>query len=116
MYTSLLYPRVENGRRLALAVLLVPLALVACQKGPEKESGLGEQVASAAADTRVLKDVQEAANAVLRSADDCEAAKAALPEANRRMDEAASKLTTATGRTTLDALRTQVATVSRNCP
>lgn len=102
------------GRTLLTAVL--PLALLACQKAPEKESGLGEQVASAAADTRVLKDVQEAANAVLRSADDCDAVKAALPEANRRLDEAAGKLTTATGRTTLDALRTQVASVGRNCP
>ena len=114
MNMSLLVPR--SGLRRTLLASLLPLALVACQKSAEKESGLGEQVASAAADTRVLKDVQEAANAVLRSADDCDAAKAALPEANRRLDEAAGKLTTATGRTTLDALRTQVTTVARNCP
>lgn len=105
------------------AVVAVLSALVVCGCGkakggaePEKKSDLGTSAANVASDTALLREAQGAANEVLRNATDCDAARAALPEANRQLDEAAPKVRTPVGRQTLDALRTQVNTIARNCP
>jgi hypothetical protein len=39
-----------------------------------------------------------------------------MPEANRKIEEAAGRIQTAAGRTTLDALRAQVRRVAELCP
>ena len=100
--------------RPAAAVLIV-FALTVCQ-GQKKEENLGDQAAKIVSDTNVLREANDAANSVIREATDCEAVKAVLPEANRRLDEVAGKIWTATGRTTFEALRKQVATIAQNCP
>jgi hypothetical protein len=103
------------------AVLLATLLVAGCGGGSKEKAeppkgGLGEQVGDTAFDTQVMKEANDAAGSVVRVAADCDAVKAALPEANRRLDEAAGKLRTATGRTSLDSLRQQVKKVAEACP
>jgi hypothetical protein len=102
-------------RHPALPVVAAVLLLAACDSKP-KERGIGEQTRDITADTRTLEDATAAANAVIRNATDCDVVKASLPDTNRRLDEAAAKLATPTGRTTLEALRNQVKTVAQSCP
>lgn len=103
------------------ALLLVALLAAGCGSGSTQQAepgkgGLGEQVGDAASDTQVMKEANDAAASVVRVAADCDAVKAALPDANRRLDEAAGKVRTATGRTSMDALRKQVKTAAEACP
>jgi hypothetical protein len=76
----------------------------------------GAQTARLTADNQLLADVQQSVNEVVRNAPDCEAAKASMAEANRKIEAADSKVQTATGRTTLDAMRVQVKRVAELCP
>jgi outer membrane murein-binding lipoprotein Lpp len=96
------------------------LLLAGCRGRPEPSptpaQDLGSQTARIVNDTDVFRDAQDAVNAVVRNATDCEAAKAAMPEANRKIEEAAGRIQTAAGRTTLDALRAQVNRVAELCP
>ena len=102
----------------APAVAFVLLVVVGCAREPPepKPDDIGAQTARIANDTEVLADAQQAVNAVVRNAPDCEAAKASMDEANRKIEEAAGKVQTATGRTTLDAMRQQVRRVAELCP
>jgi glyceraldehyde-3-phosphate dehydrogenase/erythrose-4-phosphate dehydrogenase len=67
-------------------------------------------------DTQVREEAAAAANDVVRNASDCDAVKAALPETRRKLDEAAKRVRTDTGRVSLDSLNKQVANVSGACP
>lgn len=103
------------------ALLLVTLLAAGCGGGSKEKpeprtGGLGEQAGDAAFDAKVMKEANDAAASVVRVAADCDAVKAALPEANRRLDEAAGQVRTATGRTSLDALRKQVRQAAEACP
>lgn len=102
----------------ALALAATLFVFVACdRKAPEARSDdIGDQTARIANDTRVLQDAQPSVNEVVRNAPDCEMAKASMAEANRRLEEAAGKVQTATGRTTLEAMRQQVRRVAELCP
>ncbi len=107
--------------RAGRAVLLMgafPLLLVACQKkqeGPPVKD-IGAQAADVASDTEALREANGAANAVVRAAGDCDAVKAALPEANQRLDAVANGVRTVTGRATLEAVRKRVSTIAELCP
>jgi hypothetical protein len=94
----------------------VTLALAGCEQQAKPKEGLGKATADIAADTQVLGNAEAAASDVLRNPGDCDAVKAALPEANRALDEAKDKLRTTAARATLDALRTQVRSAAQNCP
>jgi PBP1b-binding outer membrane lipoprotein LpoB len=105
-------------RRAALA-LACALVLIGCsreKKPPEVSQDPGDQAARVANDTKVLGDAQQAVNAVVRNAPDCDAAKASMEEANRKIEEASAAVQTAAGRATLDAMRQQVLRVSQLCP
>jgi len=102
----------------ASAPLLAALVLAACA-GPEPAApgkGVGEQAADVVSDTDVLKAANAASGEVVRAAGDCEAVKAALPEANQKLDEIESSVRTATGRATLGALRQRVRSIAESCP
>ena len=103
----------------ALGVVL-GLLLAACGKGGEKadekpKGDLGAQAANIASDTAVLRDAQDAVNQVIRAGTDCDAVKPVHAEAVRRLDEAAGKVRTPAGRSTLEALRTQAGNIAHNC-
>ena len=106
--------------RMAAAVPVLAAALFAgCagEKAPEpKADDIGAQTARISNDTEVLAEAQGAVNEVVRNAPDCEVAKASMAEANRAIEEAAGKIQTAAGRTTLEALRQQVRRVGELCP
>jgi PBP1b-binding outer membrane lipoprotein LpoB len=105
--------------RLLAAVLCAAAVLAGCagEKAPEpKADDIGAQTARIANDTQVLGEAQAAVNEVVRNAPDCEVAKASMAEANRKIEEAEAKVQTATGRTTLDAMRQQVRRVAELCP
>ncbi len=94
-------------------LVVLPLLLGACKKG---DGDLGAKTANIASDTAVLRDASAAANEVIRNATDCDAVKAVLPEARRKLDEIAPKIRTPTGQTTLEALKKQVRTIAEACP
>jgi outer membrane PBP1 activator LpoA protein len=98
--------------------MLMACALAGCEDETAKarKEGLGKATADATNDTQILGKAEAAANEVLRNPADCDAVKAALPEANRLLGEAGDKLQTPAGRATLDALKAQVRSVSQNCP
>jgi hypothetical protein len=104
----------------ALLAGVLPLLLFACQKKPEGAApaakDIGTQAADVISDTDALREANAAANPVVRAAGDCDAVKAALPEANRRLDAVAGSVRTATGRTTLEAVRKRVNTIAETCP
>jgi hypothetical protein len=52
---------------------------------------------------------------VIRAQGDCDAVKAALPEAEAKLQEALSKVRTAPGRASLEALRMQVTRTADAC-
>ena len=97
--------------RLSIA-FTAALLTAACQS----ESQVGKDAANIASDTDVLREASAAANVVVRAAGDCEAVKAGLDEARRSLDDADARVTTATGRTTLEALRKRVEDIADTCP
>jgi hypothetical protein len=103
----------------ALLTAVLPLLLVACQRKPEgapAAKDIGAQAADVVSDTAALREANAAANPVVRAAGDCDAVKAALPEANQRLDAVAGSVRTVSGRTTLEAIRKRVNTIAETCP
>ena len=105
--------RSAAGASLAVWLLGAP-ALSGC--GGEQRNKRQEAVANITSDTAVLEEASAAANAVIRNNMDCDTVNAALPEANRKLDEAAGKIRTPAGRATLESLKAQVRTAAQNCP
>jgi hypothetical protein len=93
----------------ALGVLVVSLALVACEEKQKAMENLG-------ADQEVVKQASAAANEVVRNATDCAAAKPLIPEAYRQIEEARGRAKAATSQQMLDTLKTQVDRVAQLCP
>ena len=96
-----------------LAHVMFACCLAACEKG---KGDLGKDTAKVVSDTNVLEEASAAANAVVRNAGDCDAVKAALPEATRKLEEAEGKVQTVTGRETLNALRVRMKGIAETCP
>jgi hypothetical protein len=97
--------------------LVAVLAFGACGKTEEPpKKDLGQQAADVAADTALMREASAAVNEVIRNATDCDAARAAIPAANAKLDEAERRVRTATGGTALDGLRQQVKRVEQLCP
>lgn len=103
-----------------LYVVAAAVMTTACGMGKPapspSPSGIGAQVKAMEQDINTMAEAQAAANDVIRAAGDCDAARPLIPAANARLDEAQRKVQTATGRTTLEALRKKVREVSENCP
>jgi hypothetical protein len=99
---------------------VVSLCAVACEKketaSAPKQKDIGAQAADVASDTNALREANGAANAVVRAAGDCDAVKAALPEANQRLDDVAKSVRTVTGQATLEAIRKRVNSIAELCP
>ena len=96
---------------------LLLLPAIACSRDKAEEGkDVGQRAADVAFDTAVLKAANAAAGEVVRNAADCDAVKAVLEETNRKLDEASRSVKTVTGRTTLEALKKQVANVAEACP
>jgi hypothetical protein len=104
-------------RSQAWVVLVV--ALAGCggiKEAEQRERNIGDQTADITSDTRVLGDASAAVNAVLRVQDDCEQARPLIPAANEAVEKASGQVRTPTGRMTLDGLKSQLRTISQNCP
>jgi hypothetical protein len=104
--------------RAHVAVLAAALFTLACGKkeDPAAAKELGQQTADITADTQTLREASAAVNEVVRNAPDCAVARANMATANAKLDEAAGRVRTVTGRQTVDALRSQVARVAELCP
>jgi hypothetical protein len=104
-----------------LLVFTAMVTLSACraakvsEQKPEKKD-IGAETADVASDTRRLAAANAATGEVVRAAGDCEAVHAALPEANRQIEEIAPHVRTVSGKTTLDALRKRVNDIAQACP
>jgi hypothetical protein len=98
---------------LVLAAAVVALGCAKKEDAAAKD--IGQQTADITADTETLKEANAAVSEVVRNAGECEAARAAVPGANQKLDEVAGRVRTATGRQTLEALRGQVKRVSDMC-
>jgi hypothetical protein len=78
--------------------------------------GKGAQgVVTAVEDTNVVKDLQAAANELVRNASDCERVRSLYPDVSAKLDAADSKIQSEAGRTALDTMRKQVGTVAEAC-
>jgi hypothetical protein len=82
------------------------------QVGQPERSQLGD----AAADTQTMKEAKAAAEEVVGVAGDCDAVKAAAPEALRKLDEIKGRARTGAGQTAIDSLRKQVTDTAGVCP
>jgi hypothetical protein len=67
-------------------------------------------------DEAVLKGVTAAVNQAIHNADDCDAARAALPEARQRLSEAFGKVKEEASHQMLRALDAQLKRVADACP
>jgi hypothetical protein len=92
-----------------LGALIVALSLVGCQ---EKQ----QAIENLAADQTVMRAASEAANAVVRNATDCAAAKPLIQEAYRTLDEARQNAKAASSQQILGTLKQQVDRVAQLCP
>jgi hypothetical protein len=102
----------------AAVSLSMALGVAGCDKKKEVPASddIGAQTADIHSDTETLRKANAAAGEVVRAAGDCDAVKAALPEARRELDEVAGKVQTATGRATLDGIRKRVDSIAEGCP
>lgn len=118
--------RLDGSLALGLALGTLAASGGACGRGtspqpaasaaPADSGDLSTRAVNAAADTRVLSEAQDAANKVVRAAGDCEAAKAAMGEAQQKLDAAAPQLRTATARDSLQRMREQLRKIAEACP
>lgn len=99
----------------ACLLALLILTAASCSDGSNGEGGLGQQVGEIVSDTKVLKEAQAAANQIIRNQTDCEVVKSNIDDVNRKLDEAEKQVQTATGRTTLAALKKQVKNIAETC-
>ena len=105
-----------------LLPVLIGVVLAGCGAGSKsdsettKDKDIGAQAADVASDTDALRAANAAAGGVVRSAGDCDQVKAALPEANRSLDEIEKSVHTTAGRTTFLAVRKRVNDVAELCP
>lgn len=93
----------------ALGALAVSVVCLGCEEKQKAMENL-------AADNEVVKAASEAANAVVRNATDCTAAKPLIPEAYRAIDEARQNAKAAASGQILDTLKQQVDRVAQLCP
>lgn len=99
-----------------MAVVLGTGVFAACRDEKPPAKNLGDQTADIVADTALIRGTQAAVNEVVRNAADCAAARAALDEARALLAEAATKVRTVSGRTTLEAQGKQLSHVEELCP
>ena len=81
-----------------------------------KDKDIGAQAADVASDTDALRAANAAAGEVVRSAGDCDKVKAALPDADRSLDEIEKNVRTAAGKTTFLAVRKRMDDIAQLCP
>jgi hypothetical protein len=85
-------------------------------EGTPAQKDFGTQVGDAGADTKTLADANAAASEVVRAAGDCDAVKAALPEAQRKLDEIGPNVRTQAGRVSFEVIRKRVNDIAQMCP
>ena len=96
-----------------IPVLLAASALLSgCGGGGGNEA---QGVVTAVQDTNVVRDLQAAANDLVRNASDCERVKSLYPDVSAKLDAADSQIQSEAGRTALDTMRKQVGTVTEAC-
>ena len=93
------------------ALLAASAFLPSCGDGGKGAQG----VVTAVGDTNVVRDVQSAANELVRNAADCERVKSLYPEVSAKLDAAESQIQSEAGRTTIETLRKQVGTIAEAC-
>jgi hypothetical protein len=94
---------------------VVALLAAACGGEEKPTPDIGQAAAEIVSDTEVLKEAQAAANDLIRSAPECEAVTALFAEVKRKLDEAAARVQTEAGRTTLQALRSRIKPIGEAC-
>jgi len=104
-----------------VAVAFALAGLPGCSKGaggasPAPAEGVGQEVGDIGHDLPIVKRAQGAANEVVRAAGDCDAVKAALPNAQAILDETLSQVRTGASRTTLLNLKKQMQDIAGACP
>jgi len=104
---------VNAKRHYRLGVLFAGWALAV--SGCEAKKEQPKPLADIASDTRTLERAQGAANAVILAAGDCDAVRAALPEARHELEEARTKVKTVAGTTILSALQTRINQLADTC-
>ncbi|MBN2369450.1 MAG: hypothetical protein JXO72_03085 [Vicinamibacteria bacterium] len=105
-------------------LMIVMPWIAACSGG--KDSGSGEvrngrknqdsHLILVEHDKRVMSKASAAVNEVVRGIPDCEAVNAALPEAEREIEQAQRRVRTSVGRQMLEAMQHQLRKARTFCP
>ena len=90
------------------ALIAAVLVLTACERA--------KQIQEVKRDEKVLAGVSEAINQVVHDAGNCDAVKAALPEAKQRLNEAFGAVQEPGSRETLQMLGAQLQRAESACP
>lgn len=93
-----------------LTLALASSLLAACDDPRRK------QIEKIKEDEETIKRASAVVNEVIRNTTDCEAAKALIPEAYKRIEEAHKAAQAPAAHATLDALKVQVDRVKDVCP
>ena len=97
-------------KRVAITVALASLVLGACEDPRKKKI---EQIKE---DEETLQKASGAVSEVIRNSTDCEAARALMPEAYKRIEEASKMVNAPASQATLGVLKAQVDRVAQACP
>lgn len=113
--------RATSSGSASLLVVLLVITVAACRASPPPASrpsaeGLAGDVVAASQDTATLREAVAAVNAAVRALPDCEQAGPALTVARQKLDDAAPRLATTAGQTSLASLRAQLDRASQACP
>jgi hypothetical protein len=97
------------------------MGIAGCSRGGSPSAspapgGVGQEVGDIGHDLPIVKRAEAAANEVVRAAGDCDAVKAALPNAEAVVDETLSQVRTGASRTTITNLRKQISDIAGACP
>jgi hypothetical protein len=113
------------GQRDFLILMIALAIIVACGRGREREPS-GAQAEQrdrfdqdsnvVEHDKQVVREANAAVNAVVRSMPDCDAVRAALPEAEYEIEEARKRVRTAAGRQMIEAMRHRIRPAQDFCP
>jgi cell division septation protein DedD len=102
-------------RRAIPLLAVVFLSYCKAEPAPPPE-GMAKGAADTVADTQALKAASAAANAVTRAVPDCDAVKANLDEARRKLAEVKPHVRTQVGKMSLANLETEVQKAADLCP
>ena len=97
------------------SIVVLALLAGACGASDSGDSSAAIPVDKIVSDTELLREMQSAANDIVRNAADCKYVTSAVPDFYRMLGEAEGKAQTEVGKQTLETVRRQVDPIAEAC-